>query len=447
MEQEFSHYGFVTTDFPMKTYPLIERWCRVLVLGFALACSIAQAVENAPQPTEAGIVAAGFSVERLHRLDAVIEGEIARQQLGGGIMYIARDGRPVQFKTYGRQDIENNVPMRADAIFRIASMSKAITSVAVMMLYEEGRFMLNDPVAKYLPAFANPVVAMPAPAGSPEGVKYVTEKAKRPITIRDLLRHTAGLTYGDGLAAEAYKKEGFTNWYILGNNETLAQVVDRIAALPLHGHPGENWQYGYSTDVLGRLIEVISGQSLDKFIEQRITGPLGMSDTSFFLPPEKASRLANVYGIKNGQLLLQESAATSDFIHGPRKCFSGGAGMLSTTADYARFLQMLLNGGEIDGVRLLSPKTVELMHANHLGDKFHGEADGFGLGFWVNVHQGAVGEIGTEGAYGWGSAYFPQYVVDPKERLVILFMAQHRPTGGSNLNQLIKVLTYQALIK
>ena len=427
--------------------PRLPRVFGLLVLSLAVGLLAPRAVAQASAPTEASAAAAGFSPERLRRLDAAIENEIARQQLAGGIMYIARDGRPVHFKTYGRQDIENNQPMRADAIFRIASMSKAVTTTAVMMLYEEGRFMLKDPISKYIPSFANSVVAIPAPAGSPDGVKYITEKARRPVTIRDLLTHTAGLTYGNGLAADAYKQAGLTDWYILGKDETLEQVIDRLAALPLHGQPGDKWQYGFATDVLGRLVEVISGQPLDKFVEERITKPLGMRDTHFFLPPEKAARLANVYGLENGKLVLKEAAATSDFIHGPRKCFSGGAGLVSTTNDYARFMQMLLNDGELDGVRLLAPKTVALMRANHTADKYLGEGDGFGLGFWVSTDQGKIGEIGSEGAYGWGSAYFPQYVIDPKERLVILFMTQLRPAGGSTLNHRIKQLTYQALIK
>ncbi|OYU32425.1 MAG: hypothetical protein CFE39_03455 [Comamonadaceae bacterium PBBC2] len=390
---------------------------------------------------------AGFSGERLQRLDNAIESEIRQGQLAGGIMVITRDGKPVHFKTYGHQDMENQRPMQPDAIFRIASMSKALTSVAVMMLYEEGKFLLKDPVAKFIPAFANPVVAIAPPAGSPAGTPATTEKAKRPISIRDLLRHTAGLSYGAGPAAEFYKQAGFTDWYLIGHKESIEQVVNRLAALPLQGHPGEQFQYGYATDVLGRLVEVVSGMPLDKFIETRITRPLGMVDTSFFLPPEKISRLANVYGFENGRLQLKETAATSDFVHGPRQCLSGGAGLLSTAADYTRFLQMLLNGGELEGQRLLSPKTVELMRSNQVGDKYRGDADGFGLGFWVNVDQGVVGEIGSVGAFGWGSAYFPQYVVDPKERMIVLFMTQHRPAGNSNLNHRVKVLSYQALVQ
>jgi CubicO group peptidase (beta-lactamase class C family) len=433
----------------MKTNSLFRRPLSLFLLGLSLVFVNTQAATPA-KPAQENINAAGFSPERLHRLDSVIEREVAKGRLAGGIMVIARDGKPVHIKSYGQQDIANKRPMQADAIFRIASMSKALTSVAVMMLYEEGHFLLKDPVAKFIPTFANPLVAIAPPPGSPTGTPFTTEKAKRPISIRDLLRHTAGLSYGQGPAAAAYKEAGFTDWYLIDRKETIAQVVDRIAALPLQGQPGEQFHYGYATDVLGRLVEVVSGMPLDQFIAKRITGPLGMVDTGFFLPPEKASRLANVYGYENGALQLKESAATSDFVNGPMLCLSGGAGLLSTAADYTRFLQMLLNGGTLDGQRLLAPKTVELMRSNHTGDKYRSSSesvDGFGLGFWVTVDPGVAGEVGTAGAFGWGSAYFPQYLVDPKERLIMLFMTQHRPAGDSNLNQRVKVLTYQALIK
>lgn len=414
--------------------------CAALLLGLCLISTPLQAAEPAK------LTPSGFSVARLQRIDAMLEQEVKQAQIAGAIVYIARDGKPVHFKTYGQQDIENGKPMQKDAIFRIASMSKALTSVAALMLYEEGHFLLKDPVAKFIPAFANSVVAVPAPPGS--GQAYATEKLRRPITIRDLLRHTAGMTYGSGLAAAEYKKAGLADWYLLDKDETLEQMVNRLAALPLHGQPGEAFQYGYATDVLGRVIEVVSGMPLDRFIETRITKPLKMVDSSFFLPPEKTARLANVYGMEGGQLRLQETAARSDFVNGPKRLLSGGAGMLSTTTDYARLLQMLLNGGELEGVRLLSPKTVALMHANHTGDKYRSmDGDGFGLGFWTIGDLGNSGELGSVGAYGWGSAYFPQYLVDPKERLIMIFMTQHRPAGNSTLNQRIKVLTYQALIR
>jgi CubicO group peptidase (beta-lactamase class C family) len=363
------------------------------------------------------------------------------------VVLIRRDGRNAVLKAYGMQDIEKKKPMQTDSILRIASMSKAVTSVAVMMLYEEGKFLLNDPVGKYLPAFKNSVVAVQAPAGSTTGAKYITEPARRPITIRHLLTHTAGLTYGEGVANDAYLGAKLTGWYFADRDETIGDAMNRLASLPLHGHPGESWQYGYATDVLGYLVEVVSGMPLDRFLQERIFGPLKMTDTCFFLPPEKVERLANVYGMEGGKLVLKETAETSDYVKGPRKCFSGGAGLLSTTQDYGRFLQMLLNEGELDGVRLLSPKTVELMHTNHLGEKYRRDVSGFGLGFWVNNDPGHYGELSSEGAYGWGSAYFPQYFVDPQERLVGIFMTQLRPAGGSDLNQRFKVLTYQALVK
>lgn len=388
----------------------------------------------------------GFSAERLQRLDAAFQAPIDAGQMAGATVFIARDGETVYLKNFGRMDIEENVPMPADAIHRIASMSKAITTTAVMMLYEEGRFRLHDPIANYLPAFANPKVAIAPAAEAAPGTPYTTEPAKRPITIRHLLTHMAGLTYGDGVAAEDYRRAKLEGWFLAAHDETIAEVVDRLATLPLHGHPGEAWQYGYATDVLGRFIEVISGQPLDQFLAEHIFAPLQMTDTCFFLPPEKAARFAPVYGYEDGKLVKNETSATSAYVQGPRRCFSGGAGLLSTARDYGRFLQMLLNGGELDGARLLSPKTVELMHANHTGTSFTGGTEAFGLGFWVLDDLGAYGELGTEGSYGWGSAYYPQYLVDPQERLVAFFLTQLRPAEDLDLNERFKVLIYQALL-
>ncbi|KQY88974.1 MULTISPECIES: serine hydrolase [Roseateles] len=411
------------------------------LLALALACATlthAPATVAAPPKAAEAITAQGFSPERLKRLDAAIEEQIAGKQLAGGVMAVLRDGKPVVFKAYGQRDIENARPMRTDTIFRIASMTKALTSVAAMILYEEGRFLLKEPVSRYLPAFANLQVALPQGG---------TEKARRPLTIHDLLTHTAGMSYGPGPAKAAYDAAGMKDWYLVGHDETLAAWTDRLAALPLQGQPGEAFTYGYATDVLGRLVEVVSGQPLDRFIKERITDPLRMPDTSFFLPADKLDRLANVYGLEGGQLKLMETSARSDFVNGPRKLLSGGAGMLSTAGDYTRFLQMLLNKGELDGVRILAPKTVALMTADHLGTRSGGDADGFGLGFWVNVRTGGFRELGSEGAFGWGSAYFPQYTVDPKERLVILLMTQLRPAGNSTLNLRVRNLTYQALLR
>lgn len=382
-----------------------------------------------------------FDTTRLERLDAVIQSEIDHQQLAGAVMYIARDGKQVELRASGFRDIEAKQPMTNDTIFRIASMSKAVTTVAVMQLYEQGRFLLHDPVSKFIPGFAKSVVAVAPAAGSPADAKFTTVPAKRAIQIHDLLTHTAGLTYGDGPAVELYKNAHLYGWYFADKNETIGEAVDRLATLPLQGQPGEVWQYGYSADVLGRLVEVVSGEPLDQYFARHIFEPLKMVDSCFFLAPEKESRLAKVYGLENGKIVL---GSQGDYVRGPRKCFSGGAGLLSTASDYGRLLQMLLNGGELDGVRLLSPKTVELMRSGavSLNDK----TGTFGLGFWVNTDLGRAGELGSVGAYGWGSAYFPQYVVDPQERMVAFMMTQLMPAGNSNLNERVKVLTYQALV-
>ncbi|MDI1250279.1 MAG: serine hydrolase [Lacunisphaera sp.] len=414
---------------------------RLPLSALLFVCILAPAAFAAAAATPESL---GFSSERLGRLDALIQDHIDHQQLAGAVMFVARDGQTAHLKAYGLQDKASGQPMATDAIFRIASMSKAVTTIAALMLYEEGRFMLNDPVAKYIPAFANSVVAMPPPADAPAGTKYVTVPAKRPISIRDLLRHTAGLTYGDGLAVDDYKKANVYYWYFANHDETIGEAVDRLAQLPLHGQPGEVWQYGFSTDVLGRLVEVVSGMPLDRFMAERIFQPLKMPDTSFFLPAGKESRLATVYALGKDGLTRGDQG---DYVTGPRKCFAGGAGLLSTAQDYGRLLQMLVNEGELDGVRLLSPLTVRLMHANHTGEKYAWDAHAFGLGFWVNEDPGLYGELVGKGAYGWGSAYFPQYVVDPQEKIVALFMTQLRPAGGSDLNQKFKVLVYQALVK
>jgi CubicO group peptidase (beta-lactamase class C family)/lysophospholipase L1-like esterase len=385
----------------------------------------------------------GFAPDRLARLDAAVEDEIKRGRLSGAVTLILRDGRVAHQRTHGFADAENRVAMRPDTMFRIASMSKAVTTVAAMMLYEEGRFLLREPVARYLPEFADVRVAVANGEGQPPKL----EKPKQAMTIRDLLQHTAGLSYGAGPAAAEWKAAGFSDWYLLDRDETLAQWTARLAKLPLQGQPGETFQYGYSTDVLGRLVEVWSGMPLEKFVAERITGPLGMPDTYFFMPPEKSARMANVYALEKGTLALKETAANSDFIRGPRKLASGGAGMVSTAGDYGRFLQMLLNGGVLEGVRLLSPAAVDMLHRDHLGARYNGDGEGAGFTFWVQKSPGTRSELGSEGAYGWGSAYSPQYFVDPRQRMVFIYMTQLRPAGDSSLNQRVKVLARQALIE
>lgn len=383
--------------------------------------------------------APGWSQERLGRLDAAIQDEIARKRLAGAVTLILRDGKLVHQGVHGFADIENGKPLRADSLFRIASMSKAVTTVAAMMLYEEGRFLLRDPVSKWIPSFG--AMQVMNAAGQ-------LEKPRRPITVRDLLLHTAGLSYGAGPAAAQWKAAGFNDWYLLHLDETLAPWTERLAQLPLQGHPGEAFQYGYGTDVLGRLVEIWSGMPLDRFVAERITGPLKLADTFFWVPTDKVHRLANVYALDaKGQLTLNETAARSDFVNGPRKLVSGGAGLVSTAGDYARFLQMLLNGGQLDGVRLLAPVTVAMMQREHLGRKYGADGEGAGFGFWVASSPGTNSELASPGAYGWGSAYSPQYVVDPQQRTVFVYMAQLRPAGDSTINQRVKVLARQALLE
>ncbi|MDZ7694161.1 MAG: serine hydrolase domain-containing protein [Balneolaceae bacterium] len=387
----------------------------------------------------------GLSSERLDRLEQLIQQHIGQEKMAGINTLILRNGKAAYFKSHGLMNIEEERPMGKDAIFRIASMSKAVTSVAVMMLYEEGHFQLNDPLHNYIPEFKNAVVAIP---DSTADQGYRTEPAKRPITIRHLLTHTSGLTYGDGVANEAYEKADLTGWYFADKEQPIGHWIKQLAELPLHAHPGDQWQYGYSTDVLGYFVEVISDMPLDDFFNKRIFEPLGMEDTHFFLPPEKSSRLAPVYGINdNGELELMEPTSTTDYIHGPRTTFSGGAGLLSTITDYGSFMQMLLNGGEFNGTRILSPKTVQLMHANHTGDMYAWGDLGFGLGFKVIEDLGKYGELGSKGAYGWGSAYYPTYWIDPKTDMAFLFLTQLMPGGGLPFRDIFKNMVYQSVIE
>jgi CubicO group peptidase (beta-lactamase class C family) len=301
--------------------------------------------------------------------------------------------------------------------------------------------LLSDPVSKYIPAFEKSTVltasdSMPSPAA-------------RRMTIRDLLTHTAGVSYGtEQHVAKQYETAGFTAWYFADRREHIGQWIERLAALPFVAHPGDRFVYGYSTDILGHVIEKIAGMTLDEFLRARIISPLKMIDTHFYLPQAKAGRLATVYGRTGGELTRgpDEHPGQGRYITGPRAAFSGGAGLLSTATDYARFLQMLLNGGELDGVRLLSPQTVRLMTADHVGERYGVPGRGFGLGFETIEDLGASGRYGSEGEFGWGGAYFSRYWVDPKEKLVVVFLSQLLPSGGSDLQEKVRVLVNQAIV-
>jgi CubicO group peptidase (beta-lactamase class C family) len=409
-----------------------------VVLAFAILTPsplfAADAGFPAAKPEEVGL-----SSERLARLSRVVNQYVDEGRIPGAVVLIARKGRLAHLQAYGKADREKEQAMRPDAIFRIASMSKAITSVAIMMLQEEGKLLLGDPVSKFIPEFRAPqVVSSDGPTG------YTLVPAKREITIRDLLTHTAGISYGAGPAEEAHKWARLHGWYFAEHDEPIGEAVKRLSRLPLVSQPGERYVYGFATDILGHVVEVISGMTLADFMAERIFKPLGMRDTHFFLPPDKLGRFTPVYGLGDRGLELTEPAATSAYVQGPRACFSGGAGLLSTAADYGLFLQMLLDGGQLNGRRLLSRKTVEVMTVNHVG-ALHGD-QGFGLGFGVTEHLGRRGQVGSVGAYGWGGAYYTTFWVDPREELVAVFMCQLLPSRGLDLHGKFTALVYQAII-
>jgi CubicO group peptidase (beta-lactamase class C family) len=419
-----------------------------LTLLLALAPLLRAEVPPAVRPESVGL-----STERLERLRAGMQRYVDEGRVAGLVTLVSRSGRVVQLEAYGKADLEASRAMTKDTIFRIASQTKALTSVAAMMLVEEGRLGLSDPVSRYLPAFEKTTVAVPPPAGAVAGTPVSAVPAKRPITIRDLLTHTAGIGYGFGTAAEQWKAAGIQHWYFADRTEPVAAVVERMAALPMDAQPGERYVYGYNTDILGVVVEKVSGTTLAEFFARRISAPLGMVDTQFYLDPAKKARLATVYAAKDGRIERAPDGMPGQghYVEGPRIAFSGGAGLLSTARDYGRLLQALLNGGELDGVRLLSPKTVELMTTNHVGTLFAERAPadagmGFGLGFDVMQDVGKSGRYGSEGAFGWGGAYHTSYWVDPREKLVALLMTQLLPAAGSDLNGRFRTLVYQSIV-
>lgn len=414
------------------------RFCILaVIIGLALPALAANLPTVRPELV-------GLSTERLARIGEVMQKYVDQGRLGGAVTLVARNGKVAYLQSFGKLDPTTGAAMPADAVFRIASQSKAVTSVAIMILFEEGRLLLGDPVSKYIPEFKDTTVAVPEAAKKGPGYKVVP--AKRPVTIRDLLTHTAGISYGDGPAKDLYKAAGLQGWFLADRNVPVGDLIKKLAKLPFDAQPGEKWVYGYNTDILGYLVEVVSGMSLSDFIKKKITEPLGMADTHFFLPEEKAGRFAAVYGTgKDGKAELVEDARENTYVKGPRTCYGGGAGLLSTAEDYARFLLMLQSGGEWGGVHILSPKSVELMTVNHVGGIYGSQ--GFGLGFWVTKELGMNGDPGSVGAFGWGGAYHTTYWVDPVEKLVAVFMTQLLPATGSDAQAKFKALVYQAIVE
>ena len=386
----------------------------------------------------------GLSSERLSRIDRVMTESVDDGYISGSICLVARDGKIAYEKTFGMMDVEKGIPMSEDAMFMICSMSKPMTATAIMMLYEEGRFLLSDPVSKFIPEFADPEVIVQ----DPDTGSVYTVPARSEITIRNLLTHTSGITYGEGLQRDIYREAGMTVG-LTKTEGTLGEMIRKLGSLPLISHPGEEVHYGMSIDTLGYLVEVVSGQPFNEFMRERLWGPLEMDDTHFILPREKLSRLARHYtGNGNGVLKLVD--ADPSWLC-DQTYFSGGAGVVTTTRDYLRFAQMLLNGGELDGVRILSPKTVQLMTTNAIGDLTgpfptnSGDKMGYGLG--IRASRGTWDELESLGIFGWDGAFYTRFWADPAENLIGLFMTQIggavRQTGLTNR---YRVLVYQAIM-
>lgn len=398
----------------------------------------------------------GLAAPRLALIDQLLEESVARGEVAGAVTLVARHGRLVALDSAGFQDLARRVPMGAGTLFRIGSMSKAITSAAALILVEEGRLRLADPVARFIPAFANPRVAL-ASADPDDRATPTLVPARRPITVRDLLTHQSGITYGfmdEGPVGDRYRAAGVSDGIAL-RDEPIAANVERLAALPLAAHPGTEFRYGLSTDVLGRVIEVASGESLAEFLRQRIFEPLGMADTRFYVDDARLARLAVPYTRERGR--LRPIGATERFgelllagvgYRGSERYFSGGSGLVSTAGDYARFLQMILNGGELDGVRVLSPKSVERFTADASGNLATlplGPGTGFSLGFQVITDMGLATEPGSNGTISWSGIYGTSFWADPEEQLIGIVMIQLFPSRAVTLDERVRAIIYGAV--
>lgn len=403
-----------------------------------LSCVILQASsQGLPEATPEEV---GLSSARLERIAPVMQSYVEENKLAGLMTMVARRGKVVHFERFGMMVREADKPMEFDTIFRIYSMTKPITSVAIMMLYEEGHFQLNDPVSKFIPEFKDLKVFENE---TEEGIEL--SPTKREMTIRDLLTHTSGLIYGWG---DRPVDKMYQEAKVLESG-TIKDMVTKLAQIPLMHQPGTKWEYSVSTDVLGYLVEVISGMSFDAFLEERIFEPLGMVDTAFYVPEEKIDRFsANYQPDKNGKIKLMDPPTTSRFADASRTFFSGGGGLVSTTSDYVRFCQMLLNKGELDGVRLLGRKTVELMAMNHLPSElpFEMKGVGFGLGFAVVTDVAQMGQLGSKGVFSWGGAAATTFWIDPKEELIAILMTQLM-SNPHPFHEQFRVLTYQAIVE
>jgi len=422
----------------------------VAVLAFlvpTIALAAAPAPADAPASTVAKPESVGMSSERLARIGPAMQRYIDDRLVAGTVTLVARKGKVVHFEARGARDAESGAPMTTDTIFRIASMTKPITSVALMMLYEEGKFRLNDPISKWMPEYAEPKVAEPLP-DSASGPRYRLVPAVRPITVRQLLTHTAGFANS---YLGMFRKEADEISAKAKPDDTVADYVKRFATLPLNYQPGERWEYSGATNHVGRLVEILSGMPLDEYFQKRIFEPLGMKDTHFYLPAPKLPRFAAQYkpGEQDKKIVLADAPnAESRFVKEPHTFFMGAGGLVSTATDYWRFQQMMLQGGELDGHRILGRKTVELMTANATGDLpiwLSGPGFGFGLGYSVLLDHGAAGSMQSDGTFGWGGAFCTYFWVDPHEDLIGILMTQVRPYDHLGIREEFSVLANQAI--
>ena len=436
----------------MKLTWLLRPLALALAAGLTVAAQQAAPPATAAPARQSAPAAVGVSAERFQRLHQGMQRFVDRKEVSGIVTLVTRDGRTADMHAVGLQDVDSKTPMRTDTIFRIASMTKPITSVAIMMLYEEGKLLLTDPVSKFIPGFKSMQVLE---QGADKPVA-----ARRPISIRDLLTHRSGITYGfinGGAVGNGYRKNGVVDG-LSATTLTTAEAINKLAAEPLVAQPGSAYNYSLSTDVLGRVVEVASGQPFEAFLRERIFRPLKMNDTDFVVPDAKWSRLATVYSpdgaggirpMRDPETFGNTVMSPIEYYKSPKTYFSGGAGLVSTAADYARFGHMLLNGGVLDGARLLSPKTIELMTVSHTGDlgalPVAGPGRGFGLGFFVVTDLATSQTLGSVGNFGWSGIYGTTFWVDPKERLVAVMMVQRYP--GSPVAAAFQPLVYQALVK
>ncbi|HVS93612.1 MAG TPA: serine hydrolase domain-containing protein [Mucilaginibacter sp.] len=421
---------------------------------FALIVFANPAYTQSTVLTEAAPAAGGFSAARLHRLDSAMDAWVKQKWVNGSAVLIARHGKIVFYKAHGYNNPDTKDPLDKTAIFRIASQTKALTVTAVMMLWEEGKFSLDDPVSMYIPSFAHERVLA---TYNPKDTTYTTVPAKRPVTIRDLLTHTSGIGYpAIGTPAEnAIYAKSYLTGGVGTKGQTLADAMSRLGSMPLFFQPGERWKYGLNMDVLGYLIEKWSGMSLEQFFEKRICQPLGMKDTWFNLPPEKGKRLVNFFvGDSTGTIKKTGSVfgGSLDMNYPLQKTdyFSGGGGLVSTLHDYAVFLQMLLNGGEYNGVRLLSRSSVRLMTMNQIGDLHpnigsHADVNKFGFGFFIVTNEGSKFGPINAGTYSWGGVFSTSYWVDPKEDMIVLAYEQMWGPYVANTAKAFAPLVYGAI--